>query len=242
MKNKEFEKIMQAYVSSKAPSTDECLEKLRTKPQPQKRRNCTPRMAWAAFSAILIMCVSLAVALPLVLKPSEPDNSIPDTPLEMPDDTVITPVEPTYTFSDSGDFTYTKMEAGVNLKETYGLTADVINIVAENKITYLLKAARDEQKEFGFTEQADVFNFGIFSILTNVIKNNYSISLLAEYENLTNTIEYNGVTVKYYSTINEIDGCTYEHKIFFTKGGYKYYLDVSCYEDLEITELLDLIY
>ncbi len=245
MDNKEFDEIMKAYVRSKTPSADECLKKLKAKPQPQKRRKCTPRIAWATFSAILIVSVSLAVALPLALKPKAPDGSstptVESTPLETPDTSIVDPpIESRPAYAEGTDFSRIPLKEGETLKDTYGMVVDEITIESESKGTRILKAKQDKQEIFGFSELADVFNMGIVTISTHGVKENYTLFYYAGYETLPLTVEYNGVTINYYTDLVGVD--SYTHRIFFKKNGYKYYLTVTCYEDVEITELLDLIY
>lgn len=218
MDDKRFDEIMHRYVAGKSRGKNVDFTKLEEKENIKTRKS--PKFVWTSLSCILVIVVTLAIALPLALQPSD--------------------TSPKTYYCDVGDIETVYVDSVVVLETEYHISAELPSIKYED-MNIAIKKSKIDDHIVGASLELSVFDEYFDDIEINIILENTVVQIFLSYEIFDDNAVWQGVSVKYnVEYFDEFD--SYYAKIFFRKGGYKYYIEVNYIEAIDIVEMLDKIF
>lgn len=222
MNDKKFDETMRNYVADKSLGQDMDFRKLDQKTNVSVAAGRNRKIAWSAISVVMVLVVTLAIALPLT----------------MPMDNEGTDIR--YADSDN-DFVFISLATADDFSAKYGIDAMLPTIECQLEKVFTVIASRTDQVVFGAHIGLPVFDDIFDNIDVHIVPENRVIYYLTAYENLLRETSWQNTTVRYSVDYHELDG-SYHTRLYFRLDGNKYYIDAVYYEELEIAELLDLVF
>lgn len=224
MDDKKFEEIMHKYVSGKSKGKNADFRKLYSIEKTEKTKKSYCKLIWASVSCMLIVALALAIALPLTLQSSKKDSE------SQP---------PKVYYCEIKDIEMIVVDS-YNDYSTYNISAMMPDIVCQDIGTMVMKSKIDNHV-IGAYIALSIYDEYFDNITINIIAENNVLNYLEIYEKFSQEVLWQSETVQYYIEYNDLYG-SYETKIFFMKDSYKYYLDLIYYENLDITDILDMVF
>lgn len=218
MDEKKFDEIMHRYVAGKSRGKNVDFAKLEEKENIKARKS--PKFVWASLSCFLVIVVTLAIALPLALQPTDSSSK-------------------TY-YCDVGDIETVYVDSIDVVKTEYHISAQLPNIEYEDR-NIAIKKSKIDDRIVGAYFGLSVFDEYFDDIEINIIFENTVVQSFEAYEIFSSETVWKSLPVKYnVKYFDEYD--TYCAEVFFKKDGYKYYIEVNYIEAIDIVEILDKIF
>ena len=226
MDDKKFEEIMHEYVASKSRGKNADFNKLYQNEKSKTPKKYNYKLVLASISCILVVAITLAIVLPLTLQPSD----------------VVEPITPppAVYYCDLEDIESIVIDTLTDIKTEYSISATMPNIEYQDIGITMMKSKIDSHI-IGTSLDLAVYDEYFDDVIINIVFENNIINTFSSYETSPHEVEWKGKSVKYIVEYND-DDFSYNATIFFTKDGYKYYLDACYYEDLPVTDILDKIF
>lgn len=228
MDDRKFREIMEDYARSTAKGKDVDFAKLnRAEKSPKRKINL--RWVTAVCSAVVIIAVSLAVALPLTLG-GNPNEGV--TPGQGD--------EPQYYYCKDEKLTNIEVDSFETLREGYGIDSLQPSIAA---VTGKFSAIYSEEYNvtIGSKVELMVFDSNFDFIYIQAVNAVYVIEGLTQFDNLDGVAMWGGYYINYsVGDFNEEGHRVY--RITFAAGKYRYFIEVDYYGEFEAATVLDMIY
>ena len=222
MDNKELNEILQEYAKSTQLDKDIAFKKLNEKPQPEKRTKKRFKPQYVlSIVAVCVIAVVLCTVLPLTLTNDSPQNNGP-------------------TFCDMVNIDYRKVENISYLKNEYHIDAFYPDREFDGTSFFSIYSLTDSTLAGAKIEYVIFEDSLIFTDLVIIPKTH----ILEDYQNyfaFENEQKWGEYDLKYNKADSE-DTLYINMQIYFTDGKYDYFVDVNSDEELEPTELLNIIY
>lgn len=228
MDDRKFREIMEDYARSTAKGKDVDFAKLnRAEKSPKRKINL--RWVTAVCSAVVIIAVSLAVALPLTLG-GNPNEGV--TPGQGD--------EPQYFYCKNEKLANIEVDSFETLHDSYGIDSLQPSIVA---VTSKLSAIYIEEYNVAIGSKVElmVFDRNFDYVYVTAIKEAYILEGLTRFDDCDKRADWKGNEVSYYVSDFNGDG-HYDYRITFTVDGYNYFIELDCYGELGVAAILDMIY
>ena len=217
MNDKEFDEIMQKYVESTRPNKDIALKKLNQKPDSEKRthKKLKPQFICAAVMCSIIL--ALCIALPITLIDST-SNGLRHYSVE--------------------DVSFKIVENIDVVKNEYGITVkyptvkpDVVYSVSTNEDNFVI----------GVMLELWVFDVKIFNAEFVAVSKSHILDKYEKFFNFSILQQWSGYTLSSYKTY-DFETLYYSKEIYFSDNKYDYFLTIQSEEDLQVTEIMDILY
>lgn len=231
MDDKKFDEIMKKYVSRKSRPEDVDFEKLNEREYKNVQPRFSRRMAISFMSCFILIAVTLAIVLPLTLRVKNDTDPINPTP----DDGG---------FCYSGEYKLIAVADYERLSSDYDIKPKLIPTVSNYKgMGIFAMQPIDDNRLLGAYISYGVYGDYLREVDIRIIPKNVVLGYYTHYEDCSDNVTWKNLTVKYYIVPDsyEKDG-DYEARLYIFDGSYKYYVTVKYFEELEIKELLDMIF
>ena len=223
MNDKEFDEIMHKYVASTQGTKEKDLSKLKNA---EIEKNCTKektvrkKSVGMLLTAFLTVVLVLSITLPLILNNKDIHNA---------------PIVYQITNADID----VDSDAGLNQLDEY----DKLLLPSVDRIDTVTSVWRLKETDIviGAEQTLDIFGELLESIHITLLKEEYNYNVLNNYYNFADSVEWKDITIAF-KTESDLYGILYNTYISFEYGKYKYYLSVEAYDEIAISELLDMIY
>lgn len=228
MDKNEFDKIMYKYVASTAKGMEEDFIKLNKEEEKRASVVKQPRkkLVWIPITAGLAIVLLLAIMLPLLFKSGDTTED-PDTSMMQ--------------YFESTTLEMIIVEDMLELSEQYDIFGEFPTIVYQEAAIKILQSSASELEVVGAYLNLAVYDDFFDTIELYVIPENNILDSLVHYESLSKEALWGNTTVKYFIEYNETGG-SFCGKLYYHLDDYKYYLEVVYYEELDIPQILELIY
>ncbi len=228
MDDKMFNEIMNNYVSSKSNGKEIDFAKLEVKQKAKSNRKKL-RLIYSSVTLLLVVAITLAIALPLTLnKNTDTSNAQGD---EKP---------PTIQYFEPAQIEFINIESYENFQSEYGFSVTMPTIENQDMAIYVIQNI-ETKETIGVYLEILIYDVIFDIVKVYIMRENTKLSSLAVYEDLVWESSWNDSTVKYYTAYSELD-YSYTTRMVCAIGDYEYYMDAVYYEDLQIAELLGLIF
>ncbi len=225
MNDKKFDEIMHKYVSSKKQGMDADFSKLNEIKEKRTAKKNKSRLIWATVSCFIVIAVTLSVVLPLTLPSKNEDDGGSLSNIQ---------------YFEAQDIELKVVEGKEDITSKYNITASLPTI-NNQCVGYSIICNRANDYIIGTYIELEVFDEYFDSIKMYIISENNVVYMLAEYDALPYESKWGNNNIKYLIDHDEDWDCN-NIMLFFVLDGYKYYLDAQYYGDLNVEEVLDLIF
>lgn len=240
MDDKQFDAIMKKYVASTNNSAEKDFAKLNKK-EPKNSHHISFKFKLAIISCMLVIAISLSIFLPLYLRddgvseepPKELAPNLEEPPKELP------PIQ----YYDDSEFDFVSVDSISEINDVYDfdILQPTIQPTEENmeEAVSLIKD-KDQETIFGVCVELPIYDDFTGFIYMYTMWNGYSLKILSGYDANENRTTWSAYDVDYY--IEFLEEYSYVYRMKFGNDKYTYYLEVERYDEIEISELLSLIF
>lgn len=225
MDNKKFDEIMHKYVSGKTRGMNADFGKLNEMKEKKNVKKYKGRLVWATVSCFVVMAITLSIVLPLTL-PSARKG----------DDSQLSNIQ----YFEEHDLAFQIVESKDELSAKYNITAKLPTIQYQDA-GYCVILGRVNESVIGALIEITIFDKYFDYIKIHIISENKVLNTLVAYDTLPYESKWENSNIKYTIEYDEEWDCN-NIMLFFVLDGYKYYLDAQYYGDLNVEEVLDLIF
>lgn len=224
MDDKQFNELMENYVSSTKLGKDVAFEKLNECDRPAPARVKKNRKIWlyAAVSSLCLIILVLSIVLPVTLLPK--DDGTDDGQDEI-------------TYLDSGDFGVSLIEP-TEVFDLFG--SDLLLPAALGSDMF---AAAFTSKEDGSTVAIQIIGYipqcGEIEVMImpkGTVFSSYAVYLL-----MKNTLDWRGCSVKYADS-DAYNGMPKGYRMYFNNGDYDYFINITSFKADSVLQAMDLIF
>lgn len=217
MKDQKFNEIMKGYVKSTSKGAEVDLVKLKDA-TPNKK--ISYKFVWSGVAAILIIALICGVAVPFALQTQEQSTSFYYS-------------DGDYIENINFDNLQTLANSGLNVMlPTIGYIS-VGGVVKKNTINNEIGGALVELTVFD--EYFDTISIIFF-------KDNYIFDGAELYDVCDQEVAWKGISLYYCKQQPDLRTGCFEYMIKFYKENFNYYMNFVVYDDLNLIEIMDMIY
>ncbi len=227
MDDKKFNDIMNNYISSKSQGKEVDFAKLENK-QKVKKNDKKLKLIYSSVALLLIVAITLAIALPFTLNNETNNGGEQGAPLP-----IIKYFEPT-------QIEFIHLEDSDDLLSAYYFSADLPEIEHQDISVFALQD-KEVEEIIGAYLEILIYDEVFDTVNLYVIPKSIKLSTLESFDDLIDETLWNDDVVKYYTVYSDVDFC-YTTRSVCSIGDYEYYIEAIYYNDLQITELLNLIF
>lgn len=223
-KYRKVDEVMQDYVQSIGCDVNKDFAKLDLDKFTNKsvKKKKLPVYAWASIATACIIVLVLSISLPLTLI----------------DRNIETPNEPTVFYYNIEDVNKGKINS---LSDTYEILSTEIYLPRVESVDSTVYNLNVDNSSIGVSFDLLIFDELIDSVACYILYSNVEITLLTDYNNLANKVEWNTKEVQY-AVKERTDLFSYEYMFKFEANGYTHYYSVISGVEVEIGELLDWMF
>jgi len=226
MDDKKFDEIMHKYVSGKTRGMEADFSKFNERKEEKIIKKHKNKLLWAAASCVAVIAIVLSIVLPVTLTSSQ----------ESGDDTQTSNIQ----YLEEQEVALREVAAKDDIALKYNITASLPAIKAQGAI-YCILLNKANDNIIGAFIDLSIFDENFDFVNMHIVSQNTVWNMLVDYESLAFESSWNDSNVKFLVEHDEESGSNYI-RIFFVMDGYKYYLNAQYYGELNVEEILDLIF